>query len=116
MRKFLIFFALMLSGCATGNDDVITLISREQNTNIFVNDELVGVSYVQVTVPDEGIQNVTFKGVKEGCQTATIPAEYELDISPIVYISNPWNIENVINGNVFKKTSKRTYYVTPICH
>ena len=78
-------------------------------------EELLGKDSVQTQIPDKGVQNVIFKGVKKGCEPAIMRAEYEFDTDTL-YPYDPENWVRWINGNWYKKTEKRVYYLTPICN
>ena len=116
MNKLIILStALLLSACTSlSSNDIVTVISYEKNTDIYKNDEMIGISHTQVALRNSGIQRVVFKGVKKGCIPAVIPAEYEFDISTL-NVANPYNWSRWVNGNWYKKTDKKTYFVTPVC-
>lgn len=116
MKNLAILSFLMLCACTTTPvSNTVTIISYEKDTNIYKNDELIGRDATQTELYDKGIQNVIFKGVKKGCVPAVVRAEYEFD-TDVLYPYYPENWVRWINGNWYKKTEKRTYYLTPICN
>lgn len=116
MKKIILSTFFLLCACSTAPvDNTITIVSYEKDTRIYKNEELLGKDSVQTQIPDKGVQNVIFKGVKKGCEPAIMRAEYEFDTDTL-YPYDPENWVRWINGNWYKKTEKRVYYLTPICN
>ena len=120
MKKILILTILFLTGCATGRDEVelTTLLSYERNTDIFINNELAGVSHTQVKLPYKGIKNVVITGKKKGCKSTELRAQYDFDYWMLL---NPFNVlyvpDKYFNWDWWKPSqSKILYNVTPICN
>ena len=78
MKKFIFLFSILLCGCAS-NNDLVTVLSYEKNTNIYLNEELVGISHTQIKLPDRNIKNTKLYGKKNGCQTTVLNVNYEFD-------------------------------------
>ena len=120
MRKFYILITvLMLAGCATGKNDpktLVTLLSYEKYTDLYVNGELAGINHTQTMLPYKGIKETTLEGRKKGCQSVTLKPEYEFD-SPMIL--NPLNLlyvpEKYFALDFWRPAKKNIYNLTPIC-
>lgn len=119
MKKLILASILILSACATGPKDseVVTILSYEKYTDLYVNDELVGINHTQTRLPYKNIKNTKIYGKKEGCQTAELNAEYEFDTPMLL---NPANIlyvpEKYLSWDWLRPSEGKTLYnVTPIC-
>lgn len=119
MKKLLLATILLLTGCATSNKDseVVTILSYEKYTDLYVNDELVGINHTQTRIPVKNIKETKIYGKKEGCQTVSVNAEYEFDTPMLL---NPANIlyvpEKYLDWNWWRpSTGKTLYNVTPVC-
>ena len=120
MKKIFILCAvLILSACATGKKEteLVTLLSYEKYTDIYINNELVGISHTQTKLPYKDIRNITISGKKKGCKTTELKAEYEFDYPMLL---NPTNIlyvpEKYFTWDWWRPSkSKVLYNVTPIC-
>ena len=116
---YAISILFFLTACATGKNDsgLVTLLSTEKNTNIYINEELVGVQYTQTKLPYRNIRNTVIEGRKKGCKTTTVKPDYEFD-SPMLL--NPTNIlyvpEKYFSWDWWKPNPDKTLYnVTPVC-
>ena len=71
MKKYILLSMFLLSACATNktNSNVVTILSYEKYTDIYVNDELVGINHTQVQLPYKNIKNTKIHGKKRGCKT-----------------------------------------------
>lgn len=120
MKKcFLILSIFVLSACATGRQEaeLVTLLSYEKYTDIYVNNELVGISHTQTKLPYKGIKETVISGKKKGCKTTEVRASYEFDYPMLI---NPANIlyvpEKYFSWDWWRPSkSKVMYNVTPIC-
>ena len=115
MKKFIFLFSILLCGCAS-NNDLVTVLSYEKNTNIYLNEELVGISHTQIKLPDRNIKNTKLYGKKNGCQTTVLNVNYEFDTSMIL---NPFNLlfapDKYFTWDWWRAGDKSLYNVTPIC-
>ena len=120
MKKMLIFLVLMIAGCANNANDpqnVVTLLSYEKYTDLFINNELQGINHTQAKLPYKGIKNTVLEGRKEGCKTATLRPEYEFDTPMLL---NPLNIlyvpEKYFSWDWWRPAyGKDVYNLTPVC-
>lgn len=119
MKKYILLSMFLLSACATNktNSNVVTILSYEKYTDIYVNDELVGINHTQVQLPYKNIKNTKIHGKKRGCKTTSIDVEYEFDTPMLL---NPLNIlyvpEKYFSWDWFRHSdTKNMYNVTPYC-
>ena len=120
MKKYLILASvLFVCGCATSNKngDIVTLLSYEKNTDIFVNNELVGITHTQTKLPYKKANKTVLEGRKKGCKTTTLQANYDFDYMMIL---NPFNLlyvpEKYFSWDWWKPSEDKTLYnVTPVC-
>lgn len=120
MKKiFLLVAVLGLTACATGRKEteIVTLLSYEKYTDIFINNELVGISHTQTKLPYKNIKNTIISGRKKGCKTTELKAEYEFDY-PMLF--NPTNIlyvpEKYFSWDWWRPSKQKVMYnVTPVC-
>ena len=116
MRKITFLFCILLCGCATKKNDVITILSYEKYTDLYVNNELVGINHTQVQLPNKNIRKTKLYGKKQGCNTTELSVDYKFDASMIY---NPFNLlyapEKYLSWDWWKAGDKYLYNVTPIC-
>ena len=118
MKKYIFLFSILLCGCATSktNSNVVTILSYEKYTDLYVNDELVGINHTQTRLPHKNIKNTKIYGKKQGCQTVELKADYEFDTPMLL---NPFNLlyvpEKYFTWDWWRAGDKDLYNVTPIC-
>lgn len=120
MKNFYILTAiLLLAGCANNKNDsrnVVTLLSYEKYTDLFINNELQGINHTQAKLPYKGIKDTTLEGRKKGCKTTILKPEYEFDTPMLL---NPFNLlyvpEKYFAWDWWRPARKDVYNLTPIC-
>lgn len=119
MKKAFLLITLFLCGCAASpsNTGVVELISYEKYSDLYINNELVGISHTQAQLPYKGIKETKLSAKKDGCEPVEVNAVYEFD-SPMLL--NPFNLlyvpEKYFSWDWWRPAkSKHTYYLTPIC-
>ncbi|MBQ8671604.1 MAG: hypothetical protein IJ525_03680 [Alphaproteobacteria bacterium] len=120
MKKiYLIAAVLTLFGCANSENDaknLVTLLSYEKYTDLYMNNELQGINHTQAKLPYKGIKNTILEGRKKGCKTAILHPDYEFD-TPMVL--NPFNLfyvpEKYFSWDWWRPARRDLYNLTPIC-
>lgn len=115
MKKYIFLFCVLLCGC-TSNNDLVTVLSYEKNTDIYLNNELVGINHTQIQLPDRNVKKAKLYGKKQGCQTAVLDINYEFDTNMLL---NPFNLifapDKYFTWDWWRAGDKQLYNVTPIC-
>ncbi len=120
MKKIYILAAVLaLSGCANSKNDtrnVVTLLSYEKYTDLYINNELQGINHTQAKLPYKGIKNATLRGEKKGCKTAVLSPDYEFDTPMLL---NPFNLlyvpEKYFAWDWWRPSNKDVYNLTQNC-
>ncbi len=119
MKKYILIFMMGLTGCASSSNNIkpVSIISYEKYTDLYVNDELVGISHTQIQLPYKNADKTTITAKKQGCESITVNAEYEFDTPMLL---NPFNVlyvpEKYFSWDWWRPAEyKTTYFVTPVC-
>ncbi len=112
----LVVMSTVLTSCATlltGSTQTVQIVSREENTEIYVNEQYVGDDHVTVILQKN--RNYVARGEKQGCKDIT--AAFSKDISPVTILNLffwPGFIVDGVTGSWYS-FQQSVYTVTPRC-